>query len=179
MNIVSKIVQNLIVFAFIVYASVSESASFNYVLGAGDRILISVYDEPDLKTEVKLDNSGMVSFPFLDDIYVIGLTAAEVEVIVNDGLEGDYLVNPQVSVSIIQYRPFFIHGEVKRPGGYAYQDDLRADKAIALAGGLSARASKSGWKIIRNVDGKTVTIQADISTPILPDDIIRIEQSFF
>jgi len=154
-------------------------AASEYLLGAGDQILISVYDEPDLKTEVKIDKSGIVSFPFLPDINVIGMGTEEVEKVITDGLKGDYLLNPQVSVSIVQYRPFFIHGEVKRPGGYPYQDDLRLDKAIALAGGLSARASKSAWKITRVVDGKTVTIAANVATVVLPDDIISIEQSFF
>ncbi|WP_448213270.1 polysaccharide biosynthesis/export family protein [Colwellia sp. MEBiC06753] len=155
------------------------SADANYLLGAGDKILINVYDEPDLQTELKIDKSGMLSFPFLADVRVIGLTPAEVESYITSGLRGDYLVRPQVSVSILEYRPFFIHGEVKRPGGYAYQDDLRLDKAIALAGGLSARASKSQWKITRLVDGKPLTLSADIATQVLPDDIIEIEQSFF
>lgn len=161
------------------YNAASFSAGYTYVLGAGDKILISVYDEPDLRTEVKIDKSGLVSFPFLPDMKVIGLTSSQVEQVIRDGLEGDYLIHPQVSVSILQYRPFFIHGEVKKPGGYPYQDDLRLDKAVALAGGLSARASKSNWKVTRIVDGKTITISADISTPIYPDDIIEIEQSFF
>ena len=151
----------------------------DYKIGPGDRVLISVYDEPDLKTEVKIDKSGLVSFPFIDDIQVIGLSTEQVEEKIRTGLLGDYLVNPQVSVSIAMYRPFFIHGEVVKPGGYAYQDDLRLDKAIALAGGLAGRASKTDWKITRIVDGKTITIKVDVSTLVLPDDIIKIEQSFF
>ena len=153
--------------------------SDEYKLGAGDLIVISVYGEPDLKTEVKIDKSGVVSFPFIDDVQVIGLSTEQVEKQIREGLLGDYLVNPQVSVSIAMYRPFFIHGEVVKPGGYPYQDDLRLDKAIALAGGLAARASKEDWKITRLVDGKTVTIKADVSTLVKPDDIIKIEQSFF
>ena len=84
-----------------------------------------------------------------------------------------------MSVSISAYRPFFIHGQVMRPGGYPYQDGLRLDKAIALAGGLSNRASASDWKVTRIVDGKTMTIKVDIATQVKPDDIIKIEQSFF
>lgn len=161
------------------YNAIAFSASYTYLLGAGDKILINVYDEPDLRTEVKIDKSGLVSFPFLSELKVTGLTTEQVEQTVKEGLEGDYLIHPQVSVSILQYRPFFIHGEVNKPGGYPYQDDLRLDKAIALAGGLSARASKSKWKITRDVDGKTITIDANISTPVYPDDIVKIEQSFF
>lgn len=149
------------------------------MLGSGDRIQIAVYNEPDLSANIKIGKSGYISFPFLDDIQVIGLSTKQVEEIIRQGLTGDYLIDPQVSVSINIYRPFFIHGEVVKPGGYAYQDDLRLDKAIALAGGLSNRASTSNWNITRIVNGITVNIKVDIATQVKPDDIIKIEQSFF
>lgn len=151
----------------------------DYLLGPGDKIKISVYDEPDLTVEKTIDRTGVISFPFIEDVKVSQVTTNEVEKKIREGLLGDYLVDPQVTVTVVQYRPFFIHGQVVRPGGYAYQDDLRLDKAIALAGGLASRASKTNWKITRIVDNKTVTIEANISTIILPDDIIKIEQSFF
>ena len=82
-------------------------------------------------------------------------------------------------VSIVQYRPFFIHGQVKRPGGYPFQEDLTLDKAIAIAGGLAARASKSSWNITRLIAGKKMVFEGNVASVILPDDIIEIEQSFF
>jgi len=151
----------------------------DYVLGPGDKIHIVVYGEDDLTTDVKIDKSGFISFPFLDDIQVIGLSTKKLEEIIIKGLLGDYIVNPQVSVSIAMYRPFFIHGQVKRPGGYPYQDDLTLDKAIAIAGGLTSRASSSQWKVTRILKGVKVTIQGDVTTEVQPDDIIKIEQSFF
>lgn len=153
--------------------------SNEYRLGSGDQIIITVYNESDLTTKIKIDKTGLVSFPFLDDVQVIGLTTKQVANIIHTGLLGDYIVNPQVSVSVAIYRPFFIHGQVKRPGGIPFQDDLTLDKAIALAGGLALRASTSDWKITRIVNGKTVTIQANVATQVQPDDIIKIEQSFF
>lgn len=162
---------------FLLYTSVTHST--DYLLGSGDRISITVYDEPDLTINVKINKSGVISFPFLDDIQVVGLSTKSLEKKIRSGLLGDYLVDPQVTVSIVEYRPFFIHGQVNRPGGYPYQDDLTLDKAIAIAGGLASRASKSEWKITRIVDGKTVTIVGNVATLINPDDIIEIEQSFF
>jgi polysaccharide export outer membrane protein len=153
--------------------------SNDYQLGSGDQIIITVYNESDLTTKVKIDKTGFISFPFLDDIQVIGLTTKQVANIIHNGLLGDYIVDPQVNVSVAIYRPFFIHGQVKRPGGIPFQDDLTLDKAIALAGGLALRASTSDWKITRIVNGKTVTIQANVATQVQPDDIIKIEQSFF
>lgn len=150
-----------------------------YKLGPGDEIKITVYDEPDLTIQAKINKSGIVNFPFLDELKVVGLTSQDVEEKVYTGLLGDYLINPHVTVSIVNYRPFYIHGQVTRPGGYAYQDDLTLDKAIALAGGLTSRASTSDWELKRLVNGKTITMKADITTKVRPDDIIKIEQTFF
>lgn len=157
----------------------SYAAAMEYQLGSGDSIAITVYNEPDLTTKVKINKSGKISFPFLKEIDVHGLTTKKLAAVIQEGLLGDYLINPQVTVSIIEYRPFFIHGQVKQPGGYPFQDDLTLDKAIAIAGGLAARASKTNWKVSRVVDGKTTIIKANVTTVILPDDIIEIEQSFF
>jgi len=164
---------------FILYSISPVVTAGDYLLGAGDSIEIVVYGEKDLTTKVRIARSGLISFPFLEDIQVIGLSIKEVEDKIYAGLLGDYLINPQVSISIVEYRPFFIHGQVVRPGGFPYQEDLRLDKAIALAGGLTNRASKVDWIITRTVQGKTVTIEANIATLIQPDDIIKIEQSFF
>lgn len=156
-----------------------EVSASDYILDVGDKIEIFVYGELDLTRKLKISKSGLVSFPFVEDIQVIGLTVKDIEKIIHEGLLGDYLVNPQVSVLIVEYRPFFIHGQVFRPGGIPYQEDLRFDKAIALAGGLTNRASKDDWKITRVIDGKSVVIEADITTPVKPDDIIEIGRSFF
>ncbi|MCI2285100.1 polysaccharide export protein [Colwellia sp. MSW7] len=164
---------------FLLYSNSSIVAAGDYLLGAGDSIEIVVYGEKDLTTKVKIGRSGLVSFPFLEPISVLGLSVTEVKNKIYTGLLGDYLINPQVAVSIVEYRPFFIHGEVVKPGGFPYQEDLRLDKAIALAGGLTNRASKEDWIITRTVQGTTVTIEASIATLIQPDDIIKIEQSFF
>jgi len=156
-----------------------QATANDYKLGAGDQIQIVVYGESDLTTKIKIDKSGVISFPFLSDITVVGLSTKDLENIIANGLRGDYLIDPQVAVSIAMYRPFFIHGQVKRPGGYPFQEDLTLDKAIAIAGGLAARASKSSWNITRLVDGKKMVFEANVSSEILPDDIIEIEQSFF
>lgn len=164
---------------FLLYSISSTSFASDYLLGVGDSIEIVVYGESDLTTKVKIARSGLISFPFLEDIQVMGLSLKDVEDKIHAGLLHDYLINPQVSISIVEYRPFFIHGQVMRPGGFPYQEDLRLDKAIALAGGLTNRASKVDWIITRKVQGKTVAIDANIATLIQPDDIIKIEQSFF
>lgn len=168
----------VILFLYVLLSSFNLQAA-EYILGSGDHIKITVYNEPDLQVSTKIDKSGFISFPFLNDIQAIGLTTDKIEKIIHQSLLGDYLINPQVAVSIVAYRPFFIHGQVKRPGGYPYQDDLTLDKAIALAGGLTNRASRSDWKITRIVDGNTVSLNGNVATTVEPDDLIEIEQSFF
>ena len=170
----------LLALLFILLYSISPVvAASDYLLGVGDSIEIVVYGEKDLTTKVKIARSGLISFPFLDDIQVIGLSMKEVEDKIHAGLLGDYLINPQVSISIVEYRPFFIHGQVVRPGGFPYQEDLRLDKAIALAGGLTNRASKVDWIITRTVKGKPVTVEANIATLIPPAALLTIAPSFF
>lgn len=150
-----------------------------YKLGAGDLVKISVYGQDDLTLETRLSEIGVVNYPYLGEIAILGMTVGELESYIYSGLKPDYLVEPSVSVSIVEYRPFFINGEVQKPGGYAFQPGLTIDKAAALAGGYTERASKTKIFIVREIDGEQVTISADRNIPIFPGDIISIEQSFF
>ena len=106
------------------FAQEGNLSMSQYQLGSGDRVKISVFGQDDLSMEVRLPDVGTINYPFLGEIKLVGLTADEVEKKIYDGLLGDYLVNPSVSVAIVEYRPFFIDGEVKRPGGYPYQPGL-------------------------------------------------------
>ena len=150
-----------------------------YTLGSGDTVSITVYGQEDLSIETRLTDIGVINYPYLGEISVLGMTVSGLESFIYEGLKGDYLVDPSVSVSIIEYRPFFINGEVKDPGGYPYQPGLTVDKAAALAGGYTERASKTKIFIDRSVNGKQVTLGADRYMQILPGDIVNIEQSFF
>ena len=110
---------------------------------------------------------------------VPGLPLLAVEKLLHGGLLGDYLVNPSVHVSIKEYRPFFIDGEVRKPGGYPYQPGLTVGKAIALAQGLTQRASTNKIFLISAEDPKQRSVKVDVNTPINPGDILTIRQSFF
>ncbi len=152
-----------------------------YQLGSGDRIQISVFGQEDLSMEVRLPDVGTINYPFLGEIKLVGLTAAQVEQLIYEGLLGDYLVNPSVSVAIVEYRPFFIDGEVKRPGGYAYQPGLSVNKAAALAGGYTERAARDKITIIRQKDGRNTEFTVTVSDTEQIEDQFRyrilVEQS--
>lgn len=158
----------------------SQGSQFSqYTLGSGDTVSVAVYGQDDLSLETRLTDIGVINYPYLGEISVLGMTVTELENFIYEGLKGDYLINPSVSVSIVEYRPFFINGEVKNPGGYPFQPGLTIDKAAALAGGYTERASKTKIYIDRTINGKQTTIDANRFMQILPGDIINIEQSFF
>ncbi|WP_096087121.1 polysaccharide biosynthesis/export family protein [Agaribacterium haliotis] len=159
--------------------SAQPLSSSDYVLGVGDSIQVLVYDEPDLTIETIIGDDGDINFPFLGDIPISGKTTAQVQQIITQGLLGDYLLEPSVQVLIVSYRPFYIHGEVKSPGAYAYHPGLTVDQAIALAGGLTERASEQKIFIKHELNGETVIDKVDLTYVLSPGDTVTIKQSFF
>ncbi|MGB3724224.1 MAG: polysaccharide biosynthesis/export family protein [Glaciecola sp.] len=159
------------------YAQVSDS---EYTLGSGDEIRITVFGQEDLTVETKLSNVGVIRYPFLGDITLVGKTVNQIETQIDKGLRGDYLVDPSVSVTVVEYRPFFINGEVKRPGGYPYQPGLTIDKAAAIAGGYTERANVNGNMMVRrNIAGNETSVQLVANDTVMPGDIITVQSRFF
>lgn len=171
---------SVIYFSLMVSMQIAVADDSTYTLGSGDVISINVFGEEDLTfQQLRLTDAGTLSFPFLGEVRANGLTAGELESRIADGLRGDYLIDPKVSVSVLEYREFFINGEVKSPGGYPYQPGLTLRKAVALAGGFSERASESKMFVIRDGDTSRAEQKISIDSPINPGDIVTIEQSFF
>jgi protein involved in polysaccharide export with SLBB domain len=165
-----------------IFSTASFSQQINlsqYRLGAGDVIKISVFGQTDLSLTTRVPNMGIINYPFLGDVQVLGQTASELAYDIYKGLKGDYLVEPSISVTVEEYRPFFIDGEVKKSGGYPYQPGLSVDKAAALAGGYTERASRTKIMIRRDISGEQKLIEAKSTDIVLPGDIITIQQSFF
>ena len=151
-----------------------------YRLSTGDVISISVYGEDDLKREkVRLTDAGTISYPVLGEIQVRGKTIGELEKILTEGLRGRYLVNPRVAVTIDEYRPYFVNGQVSSNGSFPYQPGLTVRKAVSVAGGFKERASLSKITIVRDGDATNTPVPADINTPVYPGDIITVGESFF
>jgi len=151
----------------------------SYVLGPGDRIAISVFGQPDLSVEFTLSDNGTLNYPFLGEIVIAGMTMPELEQRIADGLRGDYLIDPDVAVSMTQYRLFFLNGEVNRPGGYPYQPGLTLEKALALGGGLSARAARDKILVKRATELSGEEENINMSDPVHAGDVITVPQSFF
>jgi len=153
-----------------------------YTLNTGDDIQITVFEEPDLSISAVLDDTGAISYPLLGELQVRGLTVRELERKITDDLRGRFLVNPRVNVSIREYRPFFVRGEVANPGGFPFKPGLTVEKAVSIAGGFTSRASRSEFYIVsdNSPDGSGGERRsATLSSRIRPGDVIQIEQSFF
>ena len=158
-------------------AAVTETEA-GYRLGEGDRIAIQVFDEPDLTMESRVGSSGTISYSYLGDIGVANKTTEQIESEIKTLLSNGYLRNPSVNVGIVEFRPFFINGEVRSPGSYPYQPGLTLDRAIALAGGLTDRASTRKMFVLK-AGGPDEEVKAGMSTPIAPGDIVSIKEGFF
>jgi len=155
----------------------SESA---YRVDTGDRVSIVVYREPDLSvSDVRVKADGTIAYPLLGDLKVAGLTSQELHDLVTSELLDGFLKKPSITVSIDGYRLYFIKGEVSRPGGYSFVDGLTVAKAVALAGGYTARASESSISLVRESRPNQPLESIGANTAILPGDIVTVGESFF
>lgn len=155
-------------------------ANTQYQLSSGDIIKISVFGEPDLSyAEIRLTDAGTFTYPFIGEIDAKGKTPSQIRQLITEELKKGYLVDPRVSVSVLTYREFYISGEVKSPGGYPYQPGLTLDRAIALAGGLTERASTKRITVVRGSDNNRKVEKASLDTQVYPGDTITIDQGFF
>lgn len=163
----------------VVATATAQPANSDYRLGAGDQIIITVFGEADLSMDFRINDTGRLNYPFLGEIVVEGITVAELEQLITRGLKESYVLDPAVTVSIAEYRPFFLNGEVRNPGGIPYQPKLTVERAIALGGGFTERASHTKIEVIRASDPTHVPVRVNLSDPVFPGDIITVKQSFF
>src|SRR6185312_8515715 len=147
----------------------------NYRLGPGDKLHIQVLGAEDLTGDYAVGDNGTVSSPLIGDIKAVGLTRAQLEREMEKKLAQGYLRNPKVSVTILAYRPFYIYGEVTKPGEYPYASGMRVMSAVATAGGFTYRANEGYVVVTRNGEQR----RALPNTPIQPDDVIRVPERYF
>ena len=150
-----------------------------YTLGNGDQLRITIFGQPDLSGQFEVDGTGAISMPLIGQVQALGLTTPELEDHIVSILAGDYVLNPRVSAEVINYRPYYILGEVNRPGEYPFTSGLTVMNAVAAAGGWTYRANKNVI-FIKNADStEEQKIQLTTSTAIRPGDTIRILERRF
>lgn len=154
-------------------------ADDGYRLAAGDLVKVVVFGHEDLSGEYRVDSEGLLSVPLIKSVQAAGLTAQEIEQAITSLLQPDYLKNPRVGVVILEYRPFYILGEVKNPGSYPYTSNMTVLSAVALAGGYTYRARKNRVTIVRASDPEKKPVLTDQNTVVHPGDIIEVPERFF
>lgn len=154
-------------------------SSDEYKLGPGDKISIIIHNEPDLSlNNIQIPPKGSISFPLLGEIKVNGRTVGNLEWLIRQQLKKGFLKKPSVSISIIEYRPFFVNGQVKSPGAFPFVDGLTIQKAISIAGGFTERASTGKVSLINGKDGKEQKVD-NFNQAVKPGDILLVGESLF
>lgn len=151
----------------------------DYKLGAGDKVRVTVYGEEDLSGEFQVDSNGYVRLPLIGQVQAGGHSAYQLEGNVEAALENGYLKSPRVSIEVTTYRPFYIIGQVSRPGQYPYSSNMSALDAIGVAGGFTDRAVESTLYIRHEGEAKESEVPADETVKIRPGDVLRVEQTPF
>jgi polysaccharide export outer membrane protein len=156
-----------------------EALNQPYILGSGDRLRITVFEQTGLSNTYSVDQSGYIAFPLIGSVPARGKTVKQLEATIASKLRGGYIRNPDVSVEIDRYRPVFIMGEVGGAGQYSYVPGMTAQTAIAASGGFTPRANQESVDITRQINGKIFTGRVRITDPILPGDTIYVRERLF
>jgi protein involved in polysaccharide export with SLBB domain len=147
-------------------------------LRAADKIHVIVYEEPSLTADYVIDPSGFVTLPLAGTIKAAGLTPNRLAMELAGKLGSKYLKNPQVTVEVVEFRPFYIGGEVQKPGAYTYIGGLNVLSAFAIAGGRTYRANRSYVLIQHENEENMHRYELNWPIPILPGDIIEVPQRY-
>jgi len=162
-------------------APVSGAPDTKYALGSGDKLRITVFGEEKLTGEYAVSSTGMVSFPLIGDVPVTGKSLTDVQDIIRERLAAGYLNDPRVAIEVLEYRTFYILGEVNKPGEYPYRTNLTLEQAVATAGGFTYRANRKRFVIAHgNGTPETSLRRNEVSQiKIEPGDTVRILERFF
>ncbi len=151
----------------------------DYELDAGDKIRLSVFGEEELSGEFVVSGAGLLSIPLAGDIPAKGRTITDIQRAVEESLRARYILNPQVSAEVLTYRPFYVLGEVNKPGTYPYAAGLTVLNAVATAGGFTYRGDDSRVYIRRDGSLREEAFSLTSSLQVAPGDTIRIAERLF
>lgn len=150
-----------------------------YLLDTGDRLRVFVYGQPNLSRAYTVDHDGRITVPLIGNVDARGRTTRDVASAIRSRLGAEFVRDPQVTVDVLQNRPFFIYGEVKTGGQYPFVSGMTVETAIAIAGGYSERASSRSFRITRRINGFVDQIDAPGDYPLLPGDTVYVNERFF
>lgn len=143
-----------------------------YRLDSGDRVRVIVFGQDNLSRVYGIDSNGSIAMPLVGQLRARGLTPYQLSLDIAAELRRKYIKDPKVSVEVETYRPFFILGEVNKPGGYPYVNGMSAEAAVAIAEGYTERAKKRMVRLTRRFGGVNSTVMVPTDYPVQPGDTI-------
>lgn len=160
-------------------ATTPSTSTTAYTLGAGDKISVNVFGESNLSGDFSVGDDGRIDFPLIGAVQAQGQTVDQLQQEMVQRYSQGYLKDPKIAVSVLNYSPFFITGEVGKGGEYPYKAGLTVQDAVAMAGGYSYRAN-TGKVYIRHA-GANNEVEVDLGqrVPLQPGDIVRVPERFF
>lgn len=150
-----------------------------YILGPGDRLRVIVFGQDSLSNSFNVESSGNIAMPLIGTVRAAGRSTSQVESEIAAKLRNGYVREPQVSVEVEAYRPFFVLGEVTTAGQYPYVSGMTVETAVAIAGGYTPRARKSEADLTRTEGGRTITAEVPVTAPVKPGDTVYVHERFF
>ena len=150
-----------------------------YRLDSGDRLRVTVFEQPTLSNSYTVDQAGYIAFPLVGQVAARGSTLTQLEGALAQKLRQGFLRDPDVTIEIDRYRSIYLMGEVGQPGQYAYVAGMTVQNAIAVAGGFSSRANMRYVDITRKINGEIFTGRVPISDPIMAGDTIYVRERLF
>lgn len=174
-------------------AAPRNDAALNYVLSPNDLVKLSVFQEADLETTVRISKDGTTTFPLIGPVQIGGKTVQDAGRLIRDLLAKDYLVNPQVTLTVMEYakRRFVVLGQVQRPGAYEMpdRDNVTLLQAIGMAGGYTRMADPGKITVKRTASGRDELIKLNAKAmaksggqkefEIAPGDVVTVGESIF
>jgi len=155
------------------------ASHYDYILGAGDKLHIVVFGEETLTGDFVVAGNGTLAFPLIGAVPAAGHTVGQLQDEITTALKDGYIKDPRVSAEVDSFRPYFILGEVEKPGAYPYIDGLTVMNAIATAGGFTYRAKHSVVQIKSANDPKEHKVRLNEQLPLQPGDTIRVLERYF
>jgi len=169
----------LLLFAFNATALKAQNSTLEYTLGTADKVRVQVFDEEDVSGEHEVNANGYISIPLIGEIKASGLSERGLAAAIAEKLRDGFLINPRVSVQVLNYRPFYIMGEVRQPGGYAYRNGMTVLNAVAVGGGFTYRADEDNIVVTRANDPGQKKQKVEIRTKVFPGDVIKVMERTF
>lgn len=149
-----------------------------YRLGVGDKLKIAVFGEENLSGQFEVSPTGSIALPLAGEVAAQGMTVSEFREQLSRRLKDGYLKHPKVTVDVVNYRPIYVHGEVRTGGEVPYKSGMRLRDAIALAGGYTYRADETFVSLGRGGEPERA-VRMTGESPLLPGDNIRVPERIF